>query len=80
MIKSAVLGLETFFLVGYLRALCVTRENLSELLTSSDIQQSRKGLEACNELPHGKPTMWFLNRSDTNQTVQTLKIARGWKF
>ena len=24
--------------------------------------------------------MWFLNRSDTNQAVQSQKIARGWKF
>ena len=28
----------------------------------------------------GKPTMWFLTRSDTNQAVQLLEIARGWKF
>ena len=30
-----------------------------------------------------KPTMWFLNRSDTNRAVQAQKkkkIARGWKF
>ena len=27
-----------------------------------------------------KPTMWFLNRSDTNQAVQAQKRARGWKF
>ena len=27
-----------------------------------------------------KPTMWFLNRPDTNQAVQTQKMARGWKF
>ena len=25
----------------------------------------------------GKPTMWLFNRSDTNQTVQAQKIARG---
>ena len=28
----------------------------------------------------GKPTMWCLNRSDTNQAVQARKMARGWKF
>ena len=28
----------------------------------------------------GKPTMWFPNRSDTNQPVQSKKIARGSKF
>ena len=28
----------------------------------------------------GKPTMWFPNRSDTNQAVQSQKIARGSKF
>ena len=28
----------------------------------------------------GKPQFWFLNRSDTNQAVQTQQIARGWKF
>ena len=34
----------------------------------------------------GKQTMWFPNRSDTNQavqaqkTVQAQKMARGWKF
>ena len=27
-----------------------------------------------------KPTMWFLTRSDTNQAVQPMKIARGLKF
>ena len=28
----------------------------------------------------GKPTMWFLNMSNTNQPVQSQKIARGLKF
>ena len=28
----------------------------------------------------GKPTMWCPNRSDTNQSVQSQKMARGWKF
>ena len=28
----------------------------------------------------GKPTMWFLNRSDTNRPVQAQKIARSLKF
>ena len=28
----------------------------------------------------GKPTMWFLNRSDTNQAVQAQKQARSLKF
>ena len=28
----------------------------------------------------GKPTMWYLNRSDTNRRVQSQKIARDWKF
>ena len=27
-----------------------------------------------------KPTMWFLTRSDTNQAVQPLEMARGLKF
>ena len=27
-----------------------------------------------------KPTMWFLTRSDTNQAVQLLEMARGSKF
>ena len=27
-----------------------------------------------------KSTLWFLNRSDTNQAVQAKKMARGWKF
>ena len=27
-----------------------------------------------------KPTIWILTRSDTNQAVQPLKMARGWKF
>ena len=27
-----------------------------------------------------KPTFWFLTWSDTNQAVQLLKMARGWKF
>ena len=30
--------------------------------------------------PVGKPTMWFTNRFDTNQAVQTHKMAREWKF
>ena len=28
----------------------------------------------------GKPTMWFLNRSDTNRAVQSQKTARDRKF
>ena len=28
----------------------------------------------------GKPTMWFPNRSDTNQAVQAQKQARSLKF
>ena len=27
-----------------------------------------------------KPTMWFPNRSETNQAVQAQKMARGWIF
>ena len=27
-----------------------------------------------------KPTIWILTRSDTNQAVQLLEIARGLKF
>ena len=27
-----------------------------------------------------KPTMWFLNRSDTNWAVQSQKMVKGWKF
>ena len=27
-----------------------------------------------------KPTMWFLTRSDTNQAVQPLEMARDLKF
>ena len=27
-----------------------------------------------------KPTILILTRSDTNQAVQPLKMARGWKF
>ena len=32
------------------------------------------------EPPRGKPTMWFLNGSDTNQAVQSQKQARSLKF
>ena len=28
----------------------------------------------------GKPTMWFPNRSDTNQAVQSQKQTRSLKF
>ena len=28
----------------------------------------------------GKPTMWFLNRSGTNQAAQSQKTARSMKF
>ena len=28
----------------------------------------------------GKPTMWFPNRSDTNQAVHAQKNARDWNF
>ena len=28
----------------------------------------------------GKPTMWLLNRSNTNQSVQSQKQAGSWKF
>ena len=28
----------------------------------------------------GKPTMWFPNRSDTNQAVQSQKMVRSLKF
>ena len=27
-----------------------------------------------------KPTIWILTRSDTNQAVKLLEMARGWKF
>ena len=27
-----------------------------------------------------KPTIWILTRSDTDQAIQPLKVARGWKF
>ena len=27
-----------------------------------------------------KPTIWILTRSDTNQAVQLLEMARGLKF
>ena len=27
-----------------------------------------------------KSTMWFLNRSDTNQAVRAQMMVRGWKF
>ena len=27
-----------------------------------------------------KPTMWILTRSDTNQAVQPLEMARGFNF
>ena len=27
-----------------------------------------------------KPTLWILTRSDTNQAIQPLEMARGWKF
>ena len=27
-----------------------------------------------------KLTMWFLNRSNTNQALQSQKMTRGWKF
>ena len=27
-----------------------------------------------------KPTIWVLTRSDTNQAVESQKMARGWKF
>ena len=27
-----------------------------------------------------KPTIWILTRSDTNQAIQPLEMARGWKF
>ena len=33
-----------------------------------------------NEPPRGKPTMWFLDRSDTNQAAQSQKQARSLKF
>ena len=38
--------------------------------------------EPCHDLSHiiRKPTMWFLNRSDTNQAVQAQKMVRGLKF
>ena len=30
--------------------------------------------------PRPEKTMWFLNRSDTNQAVHVQKMARGWEF
>ena len=40
------------------------------------------GLTVVNELSRDmrKPTMWFLTRSDTNQAVQPIRMARGLKF
>ena len=36
----------------------------------------------CDNMSHlvGKPTMWFPNRSDTNQPVQAQERARSLKF
>ena len=38
--------------------------------------------ETTTEMSHvmSKPTMLFLNRSDTNQAVQAKKMTSGWKF
>ena len=33
-----------------------------------------------NSMSMRKPTMWFLNRSDTNWAVQPQKTARSLKF
>ena len=38
------------------------------------------GITTTIEPPCGKPTMWFPNRSDTNQAAQSQKQARSLKF
>ena len=47
-----------------------------------DVKNWYKFRKFCEEMSHlvGKPTMWFLNRSDTNRTVQAQKRARSLKF
>ena len=56
---------------GYVTFVSVSFKNLSKDVSAFDIYMSRV---------MRKPTMWFPNRSDTNQTVQAQKMARGWKI
>ena len=52
---------------------------------TSDAHTKESGLTQMIPLSHmsrlvRKPTMWFPNKSDTNQAVQSQKMARGLKF
>ena len=50
---------------------------LSSVYKDSKQQHNQLGI---NKPPRGKPTMWFLNRSDTNRPVQAKNRARSLKF
>ena len=55
---------------------------IHSIFPSSVASQSHQDNISMKYMSHlvGKPTMWFPNRSDTNQAVQAQKMARGWKF
>ena len=57
----------------------VPEKSLMEKRLLTDKHSSGKGK---NYMSHNvrKPTMWSLNRSDTDQAVQLLEMARGLKF
>ena len=64
---------ETFFNIWKHKSIACVFFTPSNLLFNSVIKHRMS-------LCMGKPQFWFLNRSDTNQAVQTQQMARGWKF
>ena len=55
------------------------------IFTRFIVQTRQKAMKVCPIHLHlsrlvGKPTMWFPNRSDTNQLVQAQERARSLKF
>ena len=53
---------------------------LSESVPVNTLEAENNRISYLNRLREKKKTMWILTRSDTNQAVQLLEMARGLKF
>ena len=60
--------------------LCIPSDGLLLTLQSTPCKKVIKLLWLKMSLYVRKPTIWILTRSDTNQAVQILEMARGLKF
>ena len=57
--------------------MCLCQCNIQQIIL---IQFTEKTRNIIMSRVMRKPTMWILTRSDTNQAVQQLEMARGLKF